>query len=91
VKIPMRNHESTKFEKPNYSNARGKAAVLSNGGKNEQENPDVNPGNVQESSRPEMGGQSGGWDKGVTRKQVVKPIDTNQFKPIIEPHGIKRV
>ena len=87
-----KNQETPKFENPNYSNARGKAATDSNQNKVEHENPDTNPGHVQESSRPKQDKVVGGWDPKVVRKLIVKPIeDGSNYDQEIEPHGIKRI
>jgi hypothetical protein len=68
-----------------------KEAMKEGEGENEHENPDLNAGHVQESSRPGMAGKSGGWDKHAKRKIVVNPIESENPGPVIEPHGIKRV
>ena len=87
-----RNQETPKFEKPNYANARGKAASVVNEAKSENQNPDLNAGHLQESSRPELKNQAGGWKTDVDRPLVVKPNDDEALEgPAVEPHGIRRV
>jgi hypothetical protein len=92
MKGSRRNQETQKFEAPNYANARGKAASDANKRKDDHDNPDANPGQVQPSSRPELENESGGWGKGTYRPIVVDPIDSgNSQVPNVEPHGIRRV
>jgi hypothetical protein len=87
-----RNPEPPKFENPNYTNARGKVASDANKDKNEHENPDLNAGHVQESSRSSLRGEVGGWIVKVDRPLVVKPNEERSSDgPVIEPHGIRRV
>jgi hypothetical protein len=70
---------------PNYSNARGRAAALSNSGKDEHVNPDTNAGHVQESSRSSLEGVN-------ERKFVVSPNPAQPGeKNVIRPRGIKKV
>jgi hypothetical protein len=89
---PRRNADGPKFDSPNYSNARGKAAFIANVDKNEHVNPDTNSGHLQEPSRTAKDEMPGGWDNTADRPLVVFPVDTDDSdKPVIEPHGIRRV
>jgi hypothetical protein len=91
----MINSHSGNGSAPVVSRDKNKAgkrpADTAHGSGNEHHNPDLNPGHVEESSRPGMAGKSGGWGTNVTRKLIVNPIDTQDPGPRVEPNGIKRV
>ena len=75
---------------PNYRNARGRAAANSNEPKNEQVNPDVNPGHIQQNARPGMEGKSAEWDENVDRKLVMNPNPPEPGeKKTVRAHGIR--
>ena len=89
--VPPKNQETPKFDKPNYANARGKAASLANNGKHNYDNPDSNPGHVESTSRPGLENKAGGWNSDVERTLIVKTNEKNPNGPVIEPHGIRRI
>ena len=90
--VPPKNQETPKFDKPNYANARGKAASRANNGKDNYDNPDADPGHVEGSSRAGLENKAGGWRSDVKRTLIVNPIDPPKSPgPVVEPHGIQRV